>query len=77
MLSGGNELERKIDQRNQWMLERFLLWTHFTDLHNTSWGCLNCVYVHVYVYICIYIHIGKAKAGIVVVNKSRIVQYCT
>lgn len=34
-----------------------------------------CVCACVCIYI--YIHIGKAKAGIVVVNKSRIVQYCT
>lgn len=35
-LSSGDELERKIDQRNQWMQELFLAWTHFTDLQHTS-----------------------------------------
>lgn len=28
-LSGGNELEKKIDQRNRWMRELFLAWPRF------------------------------------------------
>lgn len=43
-LSGGDELEREIDQRNQWMQELFLAWTHFTGLRHTSSVCIcTCV----------------------------------
>lgn len=36
-LSGGNELERKIDQRNRWMRGLLLAWHHFRDQQQAPW----------------------------------------
>lgn len=40
-LSSGDELEKKIDQRNRWMPELFLAWTRFRDEQQASWGSLK------------------------------------
>lgn len=37
--SGGNELERKIDQRNRWMRGLFLAWPRFRDPQQAPWVC--------------------------------------
>lgn len=42
--SGGDELERKMDRRNQWTQRLFLAWTHFTDLQLASRGRSNSLH---------------------------------
>lgn len=39
-LTGGNELQRKIDRRNRWMHGLFLAWPHFRDPQKAQWVCL-------------------------------------